>query len=496
MSGPQRESLRHLCRSDLYFLANGILGYTDMRERTHGPMCRYVERDPAQVRLMTVARGVFKSTIFTVADSIRLALNKPNDLRLAIFSEVEDNAHGWLAEIKTHFTTNELLRALFPEVLPERTEGPGSWWQTAEACLRREPGYNFKEATFTAMGYTSAATSQHYNHIKTDDLIGERAKASEVVMEEARRFIRSIRQLTVEPERDHLDFAGTHKGVKDAYVYLQEYFKGRISRYHRRAIENGESIFPERMSVEFLNALRETDPVTYFSEYDNDPIEEGTRDFDYSRVRAFDFDARGRVVFRDTEGRLKRYTRDQLDVVMCADPNSGSLKATDNAAIGVYAFGPTETFVFDTWGKRVPPDAFVDQIYDMWRYWRPRVLGIEEAGQQTTAFYFAKKARELGESITQVPLRHRNRVKEIRIRKAVQPIINKGNLFMRLGRDHGLRKQLEFFPQVANDDEVDTLAYATEVARIPDAVTSNEEDTDDVANRVLALRNPRTGYSR
>jgi hypothetical protein len=316
-------------------------------------------------------------------------------------------------------------------------------------------------------------------------------------MEEARRFVRAVRQLAVEVEKDHIDFIGTRKGPKDAYAYILDYFKGQISQFHRRAVENGESIFPERMSVGFLNHLRDTDPVTYYSEYDNDPIEEGTRDFDSSRVRAFDFDSRGRIVYRDTEGRLVKYRRDQLDIVMCCDPNSGSLRAPDRPAIGVYAFGPRhEVFVFETWAERVLPDTYVDKIYDLWKYWRPRLVGIEQAGQQTTAFYFAKKAKQTGEYIPLELLRHRNRVKEQRIRGAVQPVVNKHNLFMRLGRDTGLRKQLEFYPQVANDDEVDTLAYATEVARVPEAVASDEEDRDAVASRVLAHRNVRTGYSR
>lgn len=499
LSASRVEGLRRMAQTDLYFLCNGVLGMADLTPYTHGPLCRFMEREPANRRLVTVARGTLKSSICTVGHGVQLGLRDHNGLRLGIFSESGGNATGWLHEIKQHFRNNEIIAELFPEVLPERYEGPGSWWKDAEACLRRDKEFSaVKEATYTAFGIESASTSQHYNYIKLDDLIGEAAKGSPGVMERANRFLKALTPLLVDPSSDVIDLIGTRKGLHDSYGFALTYFKG-IAQYHRPAIENGKSVFPERLPLEFLQELLETDPITYYSEYDNNPIGEGSKDFDATRIKDFDFDAQGNVVYRDANGVLRRWNIDQLDVVMTVDPNSGSLTAPDYPAIVVSAVSPRDqVFVLDSWARRVDPEAFVDRIYEMWRRWKPRVLGIEQVAQQNTLFYFKKKAKDTNQYINVGPVKPGKVDKAVRIRKALAPIINQGRLYIRRRQEGSLKQQITFFPDVTNDDEIDALAYGALVWRSPLATADTEED-EDAKERVLAARaasrNGRTGYS-
>ncbi len=498
----QVERMKRKAETDLFFLCNGILGMKDLTPYTHGPLCRFIEREKSNRRLVTVARGTLKSSICTVGQAIQLGLNNPDDLRLAIFSENAGNATGWLHEIKSHFTRNETIREWWPDHTPERTEGPGSWWKLDEACLNRK-GQEYKEATYTAAGYTSASTSQHYTHIIVDDLVGEEAKESRAVMDRANRFVQAVPNLLVVQEHDRIDFVGTRKGLTDSYAFVLEYFKSEgIALYHRPAIENGKSVFPERLSLEYLAKKRESDPDTYYSELDNNPIGKGAKDFDATRVRAFTFDNAGRVVWRDTNGILRKWELDQLDIVMTCDPNGGSLTATDYPAIVVSGIDKhDQVFVLDTWARRVEPDTFIDRIYEMWQRWNPRLLGIEQAAQQTTLFYFKKRAKDTNTHINVVPLKPKNADKIVRIRKALAPIVNQGRLFLRKAEQSSLMQQLTFFPDVTNDDEVDALAYGALVWRSPLSVKDAEED-EDAENKIFAARkrasdrNAVTGYSR
>src|SRR5688500_7316814 len=148
---------------------------------------------------------------------------------------------------------------------------------------------------------------------------------------------------------------------------------------------------------------------------------------------------------------------------MTCDPNSGSLSAPDYPAIVVSAQSPKDQiFVLETWKRRVEPDAFVDMIWEMYGRWQPRAVGIEQPGQQSTLFYFKKKARDTSLYTHTITLKPKNRDKPSRIRKALQPIINQGRLYMLKDAQSELRQEIEFHPDVANDDLVDALSYGVE----------------------------------
>lgn len=488
-----REKLRHKSRHDRYFLAKGVLGYKDVNPFTHGPLCRAIEDTSLKRRMFLMPRGHLKTTLCTITDAVGDALTDPNECRILIINEIEENAAGFLAEIKTHFETNEVLQSLFPELIPQRFGGPGSRWSSYKACIPRSTSY--KEWTWTAAGVGKALASNHYTKIKCDDLIGFESKESPANMRYAIAFAKAMEPLLINMDENFIDFVGTRWGMHDLYREMLNTYGSDMSYFAREDIENGEPIFPAKFSLKKLNRLSLIDPVLYYAQFKNNPIADGVKDFNATKIRRFDIDQSGNVVYRDTEGRLQRWTREQLDVVMTVDPNSGELTAPDMPAIIVAAISPKdEIFVLETWSRRVQPDAFVDRIYDMWQHWQPRVLGIEKAGQQSTLFYFKKKAKELRVYINVAELKPRNRNKAERIRKAIQPVLNTDRLFLRKDQNT-LLHQLRFHPDIERDDELDALAYSTELFRAP--LTSREiQDEEDMAERVLASRSKVTGYGR
>jgi len=254
-----------------------------------------------------------------------------------------------------------------------------------------------------------------------------------------------------------------------------------------------QPIFPRKFSMHRLEELSTIDPVLYYAQYKNSPIGVGIKDFNIEKIKLFEFDSRGNVVYRDDNGWLQRWPKESLDVVMTVDPNSGSLTSPDFPAIVVSAQSPfAQVFILETWSRRVQPDAFCEMIFEMWERWQPRVLGIEKAGQQTTEFWFKKLAKQRQTFINVQPLLPRGRKKEDRIRKGIQPIVNKGLLFMRKGQTI-LAHQLKFHPDLTNDDELDALAYGPDVWQSP--LTASEiEEEEDAVNTIMSRRNALTGY--
>ena len=492
----QIKLLRDKCKEDLFFLASGVLGYKDVNIQTHGGLCRFLEREPSPRRMVLMPRGHLKSTLCTIADSVRLALRNPDECRVLIMNETEDNAIGFLAEIKAHFVQNDMLRTLFPEIIPEKISGPGSTWSATMASLRRGTGY--KEGTWSAVGGKTAAVSRHFTHIKVDDIIGLEAKRSPTVMKAALEVIDNLDPLLINLDEDIIDFIGTRKLIHDAYAHVMHLYEGELKIFRRRPLEDGEPIFPQKFTRDRLLRIKLLRPEFYAAEYENDPVGKGVRDFDVGKVKKFVFANNGDVVWKDTAEQVRRWPLESLNIVIAADPNSGELTAPDFAGIIVSGVSPEDQiFVLETWSDRVTPTDIVDKILELAKKWGPRVVGIEQAGQQSTRFYFAKKAREEGQNFAVIPLKPKNRDKGVRIRNSLEPIINAGRLYV-LATQTTMLRQIEFHPDLENDDEIDPLAYGTEEGMWEVPVLLGEDDEEDekteLERMALAGRNKRTGY--
>ncbi len=512
-----KQSLRRRACEDRYFLAAGVLGYQDVNPYTHGPLIRGLEDKSLKRRMFLMHRGSLKSTLGTVTDSVGESLTDADHYRGLIVNEVEENAVGFLSEIKAHFENNELIHELFPERIPSRFGGPGSKWSTTKACLPRSTSY--KEWTWRAVGVGTAIVSQHFTRIKCDDLIGFDASHSAAAMKFAISYAKSMEPLLVNMDEDIIDFIGTRWAINDLYKEMLRVYGDDMSYFAREDIEvvpqeisddvlieagfkveelehvrgTRQPIFRRKFSLHRLKRLEEIDPVLYYAQFKNNPIADGIKDFDSTKVKYFDFDSAGNLVFRDRNGQISRWPRQALDIVMACDPNAGELTSPDLPAIGVFAFSPNdEQFCLDMWSRRVQPDTFVEKMFEMWEQWSPRVCGIEKAGMSTAAFWMKKLARDRGTYINYEPLTHKNRNKQERIRKAIVGTINAGNFYIRRHQT-SLMHQIRFHPDLDNDDEIDTAAYATELTVRP--MTQKQYSAEKRAvEHILASRNQITGY--
>jgi hypothetical protein len=488
----ERDTLRNMARNDLYFLCKGVLKYKDVNPETHGAFCRFVQQQSKRRRLGLMPRGHLKSTIGTIADSLRLGIQNPDEARVLIVGETAETAQKFLEETKGHVEKNALLRHLFPELVPPRFSGPGVKWSQNMASLVR--GSAHKEPTWQAIGVGGAVTGGHFTRIKCDDLIGFEAARSPAKMAEAIAWVDNIEALLVDQHEDVIDWIGTRWGKRDLYSHIMEGYGEEIAVFTREAIENGVIIFPQKHTWEEYERIQRIKPAVWFAQYCNNPLSSDRTDLPIDMVRPFKMSMDNeKVEFLDDNGSKKSWRVDQLDRVLCADPNSGQRTAPDAAALVVVGVSPDdEVFVLYAWSYRATPSEFVDKIYELARRWRVRVVGIEKAGQQNTQHYFELKTKETGYYVRVEPLNPKNKDKEYRIRTSLEPIVRSGRLHI-LPSHAVLRGQIADFPEIELWDELDALAYFTEITRTPHK-SSSQKEKSKVIDLMLARRSRRTGY--
>lgn len=491
----QIAKLRESAQTNLFFLAKGILGYDQVELGAHGALCNFMVSEKSNRRMVLMPRGFLKSTICTISDSIRLSLCNPN-IRILIQNEVLDNATGFLNELKNHWIQGQLLRLLFPELIPQRVMGPGADWAKDHASVTRTS--ISKESTYTASGSGGSPQSKHFEVIKNDDLIGEDAKNSDTVMKKAIKWVGAMKPL-LDRLDGQLDYYGTRKTLSDVYAHIMTKEKDRLKVFVREPIENGESIF-SKMPLEELQRIMVEEPDVWAYDYMNNPVGEGGLDWGAGLLRHFHFSQdREKVWLEDhISGMIICWDLRELDIVITADPNSGKASAPDKAAVIAHGVTPRSQVLFlETWSGRLSPDGFINQIWDMAGRWHPRVIGIEDAGQQNSLYYFEKKMNDEGWYYRIQPLKPANKEKEVRIRTAFDTPLKARRVYV-LASQFILISQIQMHPQLAvhNWDEIDCAAYGPQLYQDGNSL-KDLQDAEEAEAKVLEFRERGiTGYGR
>lgn len=492
------DQLRWFAKNNRFFLAKGVLGYKDVNERTHADLCRFLDEETSIRRLTLMPRGTLKTTISTIAGTVEDIIRDPLEARTLIAHENALVASSIMEEAKAHFTNpGSNLVLMFPELLVTKTQGQGITWNSEMATIPIG-GRIHKDPHMLCAGVGTTVTGRHFTKIRPDDLIGFDAKESQAEMEFAIRWAKNLTALLVNPSEHIIDFVGTHWKPEDLYFKIIEYFGEQMAVFSRGCWhEDGNSIFPSRLTKAFLDHLRIDDPEQYYAQYENNPIEGGKRDF---AQKPYDFTVQQGYIVYTFQGVQKRIHLDHCDRFIIADPagdktftKGASRNKSDLAAIVALAVAPDDClFVLQSESRRYTPTQFVDRIYELANIWRPRIIGIEQVALSTTLHYFNEKLRTSKQFWTTEPLRPKNRNKKDRIRLALQPKLAHGRLFVPMAA-RTLRSQIDFFPNITEDGEIDCVAYFNELARTP-SMPETDEEVEKIIKDTMSARNSVTGY--
>src|SRR4029077_2126683 len=110
-----RLSLRRQAQHSTDIMGKGIVGFHDLVPTIHGDMCRWIEGPPRR-KLGLGPRDHLKTSIWTIADTVRRIAHNPN-IRLLIANETATNSAHFLRRIQAVFERSQLFRWLFPEVI-------------------------------------------------------------------------------------------------------------------------------------------------------------------------------------------------------------------------------------------------------------------------------------------------------------------------------------------------------------------------------------------
>ena len=516
------ERLRRKCKNDLFFLCRGPLEYTKLSPRFHGSLTGWLEENrSAQYRMLLLARGHYKTTVSTIGDSIQMALPNVADIqehpyclgpnvKILIAHEVRETAADFLFELTAAFTRKPILMALFEECIPKRNVERLNKW-----ALELPRTQHHKEATFNTIGSGGAAQGGHYNWLKLDDLVGEKARDSETVMKRTLTWFDNINSLLTELEIDGWDLTGTRWAYSDVYSHAIERYglnlsgsvtnclapkdierngQGLLKVYARGAIENGLPVFPEQFPLETLAVLRKN-RLVWAAQYANNPLESGLNEFTWP-MKFYNVDSQGNIaVFTGDESSpsFKRY-QNELDICILTDPSMGESELADETGIIVTGTDRrSNIFILETVKKRLRPPEYVDELYRLYFRYRPRIISIEEVNFSGIYKYWIEdKSTETRVHLPIRPYKPGNqRSKDGRIR-GLAHFFSAGQFYCQEGM-HDLRDEYEQFPMGKSKHLLDALAQGPEFWQ--DGVSeSDRERQREIEDEITDSRCIQTGY--
>lgn len=471
-----RLDMQEMAKENLYFLSKVILGYTKLNERVHLPMCKFSDQTRGTYlrRMKLMPRTHFKTTIWTIAETIQDIVKNPN-VRILIIADTGINASRFMQEIQQHFQFNEVFRWVFREIIPENFSKVR--WNATEMVVKRT--IVAREPTVDAIGAGGGVESRHYDIIRPDDLVTEKAIHSDTEMDNLIRFVTGLESLLISQVEGIIDFVGSRKKKGDMYEFVQKSYGkgveevkigpfatllGELAVFTRQAEEEGEPIFPEMITKSFLRRLRRTDPERYHAQYGNSPKGSGLNTFEDSGVRFWKWADRGRIhCIHDGKLLLDVHPRD-MEIIILYDPSVAEKKSNSMQAINVVGKGSHPfRIVLESHVGHYPPDFAMDLLFTLQRKWSPSIISIEKRGFQGWVKYSLDDRSER-EKLAYLPVvawppegsQKAQWAKTEHIR-ALQPLWREGLIWMHEDQTE-LRDQFEFYPNVRWDDGLDSLA--------------------------------------
>lgn len=496
--------LRDRCINDLYWFAEVVLGLGDlipMRPKTHLILCKFLERktgskllDTAKYQKIELPREAGKSSLLR-ARAIQRILRDPNHCTLLV-NEKELLVKDFLASIKYTFESNELLRALFPDLVPK--DFNDTTWSATRIIVNRTTGR--PDPTIDVAGVGAALAGKHPDSIDCDDIISreamENARAgSWQIMHQTNRWVNQLDPI-VNKSADpfpSISFVGTRWWHNDSYEYIEQAFGygeepipvviradlpdgtkqaltayriGDLAVFRRQAIEDGQSIFPEKWSLEDLAKIRLRDPALFAANYMNQPSDDITATFKEAWLKPITWLDDHQFTYMDEGAKKQTQRLHDLDLLILVDPGGFGQRLVESraraAAVVVGDDGRGHKFFLDCYSEQETYLACIRQIVAWTGRYKPRKIYVERAGQQAAfAQLLREELKKAGEAVVvdDDTIKPESKAKEVRILE-MEPYWQRGQVYVGTGPHfHEFRTQYSQFPRAQRLDVLDILGY-------------------------------------
>ncbi len=360
----QMATMAELGRRDLFFLLVYLLHRRDVDRDWLFARCREVQAAPDGC-LDLWARDHYKSTIITFAKTIQDILVDP-EITVGIFSHTRPIAKGFLRQIKQELENNELLKALYPQVLyaDPRKEAP-KWSENEGIIVRRQS--NPKEATVEAWGLVDGQpTSRHFRLRVYDDVVTEESVSNpEMIHKTTRRWELS---LNLGSENGRERYIGTRYHLNDTYAEMIR--RGAATpRIHPATVDgttDGEPVLLSRQAL--ADKRRKMGPYTFACQMLQDPRADEVQGFKEEWLKFWQPQRAG------TEG---------MNLYLLCDPASEKKKGSDYTVAMVVGLGADgNLYLVDMVRDRLNLTERAQVILRLHRKHRPKLVGYERYGMQ------------------------------------------------------------------------------------------------------------------
>lgn len=504
--------LRKRGARDLFWFNDVVLGTGELfpfEESTHLVAMQFVSRttgvpdiDEAPIQLCMWPRECGKSTSVTEAYAIQRACNDP-DIAILIANEVADNAASFVQTIQKHFENNEMLRALYPEVIPEnfnRVTWSGSQAELQRTTRRPEP-------TFDSVGVGGTKVGSHFDLVILDDLIAEKAYENArignwSIIEHANRWTDKLDAMLSKSAKPfpQLLFIGTHWYPGDTYTYIEKSFGyreqprryritvtgsngmryshevmrvGDIAIFKIGGYKEGRPAFPHIWPQERMEKALMRDPEWFSCNVLNDPTTASVRTFQDEWLHYWKFvDSGNLIAYRGDEGQTTFVKVSNLYKLITVDPAFSTGEDSSRSAVVVLGvdMDTGKMLVLDALAQKADPKDVAVDIVNAADRWGVTKVWVELAGQQLSYLqWIEREAASRDQPLVVDKLKPGGRNKDLRIETLVVPFKN-GDLLLHPSQNALINEEYKHYrPGAKQRDVLDALAYAVEIAPKPRA---------------------------
>ena len=477
------EIKKRVVLNDFYEFSKEVLGWKDLHEPLHKPICDVMQNPKYRKKLLLIPRGHLKSTVVTVGYSLWKIARNPK-IRILIANATYEMAVTFLSQIKSHLEKNEKFIELFGNMVSKADK-----WSENQITVKRPEDYYMKEPTITAFGIGGNLVSQHYDLIIGDDLVNRDNIHTPDRIEGVKIFYKDLQDLVDNPMTSEIVLIGTRWHEGDLYgtildtdnperheykVYQRTAIEGEYAILKDKAsgryiIDGGETIFPGKFTRSGLESLINSKGLSEFSaQYLNDPVPSTDATFKHEFKYYEPEDLRGQQMF----------TYITLDPAFF-DPRSRIADLDYTVFMVVDVNINNDWFIRDIIRSRMQPNEIINMIFDLDSQYHPRTFGIESVAYQKILGYMAQEQMRKRNQFPPIQeLKHAGanaRSKAERI-QALEPRYAVGSIYHNkyVRNISILEMELRRFPRGRTDDCADALASMLEIAEPPKAYTHRE----------------------
>jgi hypothetical protein len=360
--------MRHLCRSDLFYLVRFVCNRPDLHRPFFFDRARELQAEPDGYCDLW-AREHGKSSLGTFGLTLFHIINDP-EVTIGIFSHTRPIAKSFLRQVKRELEINEIVKSLFPEIFWADPAQQAPKWSEDDGLVWKREG-NPKESGLEAWGLVDGQpTGRHFGVRAYDDVVTQASVGTpEMIAKTTEAFQLSDNLGSL---GGAIRVYGTRYAFGDSYEAMLA--SGALKARIYACTVDGTDNFDEPgncrlMAPEVLRQKRRVQgPYVFSAQMLLNPAGDTSMGF-----------KRAWLAYMEGTPHAKG-----LDVYLVVDPAHSKKKGSDYTVMAVIGIGADGVYrLLDLIRDRLNLTERTAALFELWGRWRPKRTGYERYGLQS-----------------------------------------------------------------------------------------------------------------